>query len=310
MFSYEWIVMIITTVAIVLIWELCYSFFSVKLTAGQRYRVFYDYNISGYQSQAFLDILDSKDTFSYDVLELKFEQVLKESTVLSNRYELGVTDAIVTDIHNQNKDDTTKNPHYRAAEIIDQFEVYSYERLVLEAKEYVDSYMTNGEIDSEKLESNFRLRMKGDNRFRTEDQIKEGLVLERNRIEKLLSDIKTVEKLFEYDNERVLDGKESIFYSYKKYSQSLSEARNDDYKQYYENLIKDQTEENYGLKLWLLTGGAKNTANYFNLILTGKVSCEDVVMMIFDIKSHQPELQFESVSMLATLVREFSSIAG
>lgn len=308
-FSYEWVAMIFVTVAIVFLWELCYSFFSVKLTPGQRYRIFYDYNIDDNQADAFLDVLEMNDTFSYDVLEVKFEQVLKQSSVLYNRNQLGITDAIVTDIYNSNGQ-SFDTPHYRAAEIIDEYKMYSYDGLLSKAQNYVDSFKTSGILDDAKLRSIFCARMKNDNRFRTPEQIETGINLERARIEKLEQDILTVNKLFEYDEQRQLDGKESVFYSYRRYSQTVAEETNPTYKEYYEELMESESVENYGLKTWLLSGGEKNTSNYFRFIFPDRVTSENVVVMIFDVSDFQKDLEYENVSMLATLIRKFSSIAG
>lgn len=309
MLSYEWIAIIIVMVAIVFVWELCYSFVSVKLTPGQRFRVFYDYNISAYQADGLIDILEGEKTFSYDLLELKYEQILKDSEVLYNRNLLGETDAIITDTKNTN----TENPEKvinRANEIIDQYDMYSFYALTIDAEVYIDSFKTNGVFDDQKIEQNFRARMKGDNRFRTEAQILDGIKSEKERLTKLEKDLLTVQKLFDFDARRKAEGKESIFYSYTRYSQSLQNAKNDQVKEYYENLIENESEKNYGLKLWLLTGGERNSANYFNAIFNAQVSAEGVILMIFDIESFQTDLQYETVSFIATIVREFSNIDG
>lgn len=307
MFSYEWVAIILVIVAVIFVWEMAYSFFSVKLTAGQRFRIFYDYKISANQAEAFLDVLETNNTFSYDVLEVKYEQLLENSEVLYQRNQLGMTDAVITDVKNTG-DETT---HFRAAEIIDQYAMYAFDDLILQAKEYVEGFKTDGTFDDYKIQTNFLSRMKGDNRFRTEAQKSAGIEWEKTRLEKLEEDIATVEKLFEYDAELKSRGEESVFYSYKRYSQTLSETTNDTAKEYYQTLIESETEKNYGLKLWLLPngGGKKNPSNYFKSTYGSNASCEDVVMMIFDVKSFQPDLQYETVSMLATVINEFSLIA-
>ena len=44
--SYEWILMIIICVVSIVFWEIVYDFSAVKLTAGQNFRYYFDYNIS------------------------------------------------------------------------------------------------------------------------------------------------------------------------------------------------------------------------------------------------------------------------
>ena len=40
--SYEWILLIILTVAAIVVWELVYTMTSVRLTVGQQYKIYYD----------------------------------------------------------------------------------------------------------------------------------------------------------------------------------------------------------------------------------------------------------------------------
>ena len=55
-----------------------------------------------------------------------------------------------------------------------------------------------------------------------------------------------------------------------------------------------------------LTSGKKNVADY--LKIAGTDSADGVVLLLFDFSSYQYDLQFESISFVNTLVREFSNI--
>lgn len=311
MFSYEWIIIIALCVAMVFVWELCYSFFSVKLTAGQQFRLIYDYKIDDYSAEALMDMFETENTFSYEVQEKDFESILKGSDVLNMRHQSGMCDAIITDaVLTENK--KNEKTHTRANEIIDRYDMYAYDELVSDAKEYLNSLKENGDYSEEKIEQGFYKRNSKDNRFRSEEQKKQGLIKEIARINQLEQDVLVVEKLLAFDQTQVSGGGESIFYSYKRYTQSLSESTNKESTTYFENLVANEVEQKYGLKLWLLEGSAdkKNSANYFRLTSSETDLEKDVVLLIFDMKDKKHDLQFELISFVATIVREFSDIAG
>ena len=305
MFSYEWIAIIALTVAVIVLWELCYSIFSVKLTPGQQFRVFYDYNVDGYQGKALLDLFETEDTFSYEVISKKHETLLKDSDVLYMRHEVGVSDALFTDVAEVSNEGSTVK-FRRGHQIVDQYKMYSFDRLVKEAEEYLDTLKENGEFSDKKINDAFLLRNKKDNRFRSEKQKQEGFVLEKARIIKLADDVKFLKQVIELDK----NNEESIFYSYKRYEESLKNATDENTKTYYQNLLANENTENYGLKLWMLKGGKKNVTTYFDSVLENDVSVKNLVFMVFDMKDKKKELQFELVSVTATLIRQFSNIAG
>ena len=309
MFSYEWIAIIFTMVAMIFVWEFGYSFLSVKPSVGQKFRIFYDYNISALQSEGFIDLLESTDTFSYEILELDDERVVQNSDVLTARNEVGMTDVLVTEL-NPTEIAGTDKPFVRGKGIIDAYKMYSYDRLIKEAKEYVDGFKVNGVIDDALVLAEFNTRLKGDNRFRSEKEKQLGFSLEKQRLEKLSEDILVVEKLIDYDKQRVSNGEETLFFTYRRFDQVIDRADTEEAKKYYLELQKNETEENYGLKVWLLSGGKRNPANYFNSVLEKDVSCKNVILTLFDMTAHKGGLRFETVSLVATIVREFTNIAG
>lgn len=309
MFSYEWIVMIALTVAMILIWELCYSIFSVKLTSGQQFRMFYDYGVDGYQGKAFIDLLETEDTFSYEVLGRKYETLLKDSDVLYMRHEMGISDVIFTDVKDISAEGAT-SPYRRANEIIDDYKMYSFDRLATETEEYLESLKENGEFSDQKIEAGFLARNKKDNRYRSAEQKAQGIKDEKERLNKLSVDLETLKSVIAYDKQNVLDGKESIFYSYTRFEQSYESATDPTEKTYYEQVLKEETSENYGIKLWLLKGGKKNVLTYFDSALEKDVTCKDLVYLVFDMKNKKKDLQFELVSVTATILRQFTNFAG
>lgn len=304
--SYEWVFMIFILVAVIIVWELVYSWVAVKPTPGQQFRMFYDYTVSSDQTFAFEDMLIESDTFSYEVLSIEHENVLQDSNVLSVRHELGICDAIITDVKDVSKEDQDFLVT-RAGSLIDNYGALSVDDLILNAKTYLDSLSVDGVLSDQLIESEFRKRMVGDNRFKTEESILKGLEEEKARIEKIRENVVTMEAFLEYDIERVNQGKESVFYNYKRYSQALSQASGNN-KLYIENLIESEKTENYGIKFWLLEGGAKKPTTYFSSLLTSDITCENLVLLVFDMTEHKKELQHETLSFVATLVRQFTGI--
>ena len=102
-----------------------------------------------------------------------------------------------------------------------------------------------------------------------------------------------------------------LFYKYTKYEYA---AENDTSRE--QNSVKARDREiaegrenaAYGLNLSALTYATdkdkKDVSAFFKI--QGKDGAEGVVMVLFDFLSYQPDLQFESVCFVNTVVREFS----
>ena len=103
-------------------------------------------------------------------------------------------------------------------------------------------------------------------------------------------------------------GKDELFFRYTKYEQAADGDVNDEtYGGFYAK-EKEKGSLVYGINMGALTGGDKVVSDY--LKLSGTSSAENVVLLLFDFSTYQPDLQFESISFTVTLIREFSDILG
>ena len=312
--SYEWIVMIILVVAVIFAWEFIYTVSGVRLSVGQQFKYYYDQNISTTGMDDFYNLIVEKNTFSYDVLEFNREGLTAENNVLSIRLSIQEGDAIFTD--NVRREDSEEDTvgYSRAEEVADAFNMYTLDALLSDAETYLSQFLVDGQteikkenLDKTKIESYFLARMKKDNRFRKEDQKKQGVLYETARLEKLCDEVADFKTVLNY-------GDDAIFYRYTKYTQSKNRATKEDSKKDYEFLYNREIEngrENarYGINVGALPVGDKTQPSKF-VKVAGAADASNVVLMVFNFRNEQPDLQFETISFINTLVRECSTILG
>lgn len=298
--SYDWIIMIIAAVAAIVVWELIYSMSATRLSVGQQFKYYTDEDLYTFNTSSIYNLLDvnlseNGKTFSYDVLSVNEESLTKDYNVLTVRLSVQEGDAIFTST--TEKEDAT----VRAKSVIDENPVYDFSALLDSAKNYLAQFKDGEEFSDAKIRAYFDDRMQGDKRFKTEEQKEEGRINEIGRIKKLASDVDDFEKLLAAENS-------ALFYKYVKYEQASNGDEND---AYYGSSYKNEKEKGeliYGLNMGALTGGKQNVSDY--LTLADSDSAENVVLVLFDFSSYQPDLQYEEISFTITLVKEFSDILG
>lgn len=312
--SYEWIAVLLIILAVVLVWEFIYSVSGVRLTSGQQFKFYIDQNVRSNTAELGEIILGKEEeTFSFDVLEFDAEALTKEYNVLNVRLSVYEGDIIFTDSVED------KNGASRAKTIVDSFSVYTYEELLNDGVKYLKGFLKDGEtncfifenLDKEKIKANFLTRMKGDNRFRSEEQKRDGVELEIERIKKLCKEILRFDyfiKVYAKDNPE-------IFYCYTQYSYSLSVATKDADKKQWQQLVdreKEQGRENahYGINVSALRNGKRNVSEYVRV--NQKDDAENVVLMAFDFydvkDAKLTDLQFETISAINSIINEFSDV--
>lgn len=314
--SYEWILMIIMVVVAIIVWELAYTVGAVRLTVGQQFKYYYDQSISSVANGEFYNLLKDKNTFSYDVLEIESEALTADYNVLSVRLSVQEGDILITD--SKEPDENATDKQVRAKMNIDNYSVYSLDKMLSDAEKYLGEFLkddapTDAELkyanlDEKKIEEYFLERMKKDNRFRSEEEKRAGVALEKERIEKLCAEVADFSYFLNYaKTERT-----ELLYTYTKYLQSweLSDVGSDNEKMYknaYENEVSEGRENvAYGINVEYLTGGNTDASVYFKM--QGADTAENVVMMAFDFYEYQPHLQFETISFMNTVIRECSDI--
>ena len=328
--AYEWIIMIIVAVVAMVAWEFAYTIGSVKLTVGQEFKYYYDQNVYGAGERKLYNLMIDKKVFSYDVLSYTSEGLSSDFNVLSTRLSVQEGDVIVTD--SKEAEEESLDKVVRAKLIVDNLYGYSYQKMLKDAKTYLrdnfllDSLKTTTDytensdadldlassyanLDGNKIEAHFKKRMKKDNRFRTQKQIEDGVELEKQRIEKLCFEVAQFEKLLLAEANHP-----DLFFRYTKYKQALALSTDDKEKEKYEEFVKNQQEQIYGLNVSALkdynpsVGETKtNPTEYFSLIGSdGKA--DHLVIMAFDFWKYQYDLEFESISFINTIVRQCSDI--
>ena len=322
--SYEWILIIVTCLAGILLFEFLFTAFSVKLTVGQKFKYYFDHSVVG-NYEAVMDFYGDNYPFSYDVLDFSGEQLGTNADLLPTRLSVYEGDVIFTS--NIVSETGTEQMLVRSKVVLDYFSGYSYEIMLEDAKNYLLTYfMKDGltkenafsnyneeNFDLEKVEETFRVRMKKDNRYRKEEQIILGINDEYLRVKSLYKEVLDFERLISY-KEQYPD----LFVNYTLYEQGLYYARatqadslpqwEEDYKREVDagriNLI-------YALNLDELsrhnpTGKKINPSRFVNL--EGKNSAEKVCLTVFNFREQQPHLQFEAIPFINTLVRECSDL--
>ena len=338
--SYEWILIILFAFISIMAWELFYTMASVKLTTGQQFKFFFDQSLSG-NSTAVMRFLDDDDVLSYDVQKVSVERLLSSYNVLSTRLDIQDGDVIFTNckdpLKNAPNPDEVENTNIRLKEIVDAYCVYSFEELNLDAQEYLKRYIKDenlsnndlfdkvktGVLDESKIEKTFRSRMKKDNRFRTQAQIKEGVKMEKERIERLYEETVLFGKLLELESTH-----EGLFYRYTKYAQRRDTQELVENKERLQEIIDGEVARLEGLGLSGVDNADGDTEFIYALNLgklpattvEGKVSpssvcrlntsdtADDVCLAVFNFRSYQPHLQFETISFINSIVRNTSDI--
>ncbi len=311
--AYDWLKIILFSVVFIVVFELLFTVTGVRLTAGQKFKVFYDQKFSSSDTGKLYNLIRGK--LSYDVIETDFEKLYEgaETSILDARLSIQEGDVIITD--SLKPDEESQSQRIRAREIIDNYPVYSLEKLLSDGKDYLKRFLKDGEddelnfenLDIDKINANFLRRMKKDNRFRSEEQKNQGKILEQARIQNLCKDISDFEKILNCENQ-------DLFYRYTKYEQIMNSQKEGTnqrktYQDYYNRECSEGRENAvYGLNLFALTGGKTQTENYFKI--DGKTDTKDCVLLVFNFLNYQEDLQFECISFICTVVRECSSILG
>ncbi|MBE7087404.1 MAG: hypothetical protein E7369_03795 [Clostridiales bacterium] len=325
-FAYEWIALVAIAVCAIFLWELIYTMAGVRLTTGQQFKYYYDETLYSQNKETLRSTLIDDDTFSYDVLEISHEALTSEYNVLSTRLTVQEGDAIFTDIIPTAVEGSEYKAR-RANQMIDAYQMFAFEDLVESAKRYLfkfiddtkvgnvafdeagDLMLTFDNLSAQKIKDNFLSRMRKDNRFRKDAEKEQGIKDETARIEKLCVEVLFLQTELEKDALRSEDDK--YFYRYRRFEYSVNVGSEED-KASYTDEYAEEVEKSYGLKIENLvpaTGQSKlKNTDYFMVRDSSYAQrgADDVVALIFDFESYQPDLQFETICFLNSLIRIFT----
>ena len=345
--AYEWILMIVIAVVAILVWELVYTMAGVRLSVGQQFKFYFDETVYG-NASAVISILDKDGedgALSYDILELNAESLSSDFNVLSTRLSIQEGDILITDCKDPTEEENSEeveDKSIRLKTMVDSYDGYAFEELLLDAKIYLLGFIKDNvsdpfdysvlekketlvaNLDTQKIEKSFRSRMKKDNRFRKESDIKIGIGLETERLTKLYKEVVAFDNLLEFENQY-----NNLFYRYTKYSQSRDkqekESDKNAWNDYTQNEIKRLTDRGitgtekvngeftdtefiYAINLVALPTVEVKTNPSDLCVYKGTESAENVCIMVFDFRSYQPHLQFETISFINAIVRSCSTL--
>ncbi len=314
LFSYDWIYLIGIIILSCFGMSFIYGFLSIKPVSGQVFNYYYDYEVSSTADESFAYLY--RNIFSYDVRSVEKTALTQQEAenILTAKLENGEGNVIFTHINGK----TTEQGYYqcRAHDIIDYRSAYPIDDekggVLYELKEYLSKFLIEqgndpldyNNLSEQKIADNFNNRT-AKNRIYKND-LRKGLICvedEYERIKSLCEEAKFFQKVLQYD--KTLPTQDSIFYRYVKYTQASFEGDKMNLEAYKE-LLSEQTERPYALKLNVLNGG-KNVSDYFKMKDANLKS--GVVMILFDLSSKNTDLMFESVTFFNMVIRNFSDIA-
>lgn len=304
--SYEWIIMILITVLAIVGFEFLYIVSGVRLTTGQTFCYYYDENVSGVNDISFLNTITTTNTFSYDILNIKNEKISSEYNVLNVRAQTQELDAIFTDTYSSNGEGEYK--FNKAKKLIDEYDVFSVEDteggIINGAKKYLSQFLSNPDgdpldfngLDKAKIQSHFKERTKNHRVYR--NSINAGEISVENeyqRIQKLCEDTSFLIKALQYDD--TLPEESKIFYSYKRYEQANASGE--------KSRPVEETAKRFGLNVSRLGDEARK---FFTMTETEKQA--DIILVLFDYTGYQPDLQYESISFMCSVIKNYSTLAN
>lgn len=326
--AYRWIGILAVICAGIVVLELLFTTLAVRVTAGQSFKFFYDETVVGTNAGSFLELIEKDKgkpdgTFSYDVLEVNYENLTSDSSnynILSLRLTVNDGDAIITSAKEEEvSEGKTKS---RLKELIDGYPIYDLDSLFNDAVSYLAGFRKDGvgesaetvtdynklaeivtdynNLDEAKIKKRFIERMGKDNRYRA-GEISEND--EYARIRKLCEDVKDFKKILDYS-----PAEGQIFFEYTKYEQTLNLAETEDVKSQYEPLYQKEKKKRYALlpQYFPTADGKVSIPDNFRLI--GASDGTDSSIAIFNQLSAQPDLQFETVSFLVSVMKNFTTV--
>lgn len=317
MLQYDWIKIIATIVLAIIVWELIFTVAGVRLTAGQNFKIYYYHTLSTGGADDLDDFIDEKVDFSYDIITRGAENLMEDyaTTVLEARLSVAEGDIMFTDniiypfgntedSEYENKKEDSRYNKSNMYMLADNYNMYDYQTLAKDAREYLDSFKENGELSDTLIESNFKKRMKKDNRFRKSADFKAGLVDEIARIERLEQEVTAFEWLLDTYKQT------ELFFNYTRYQYTYLYNCVEEYKEAYES----QELKPYGINAGFLDkeeirGERKSIADIMCLNSgDNQGKAVDVAIMVFDFRNKQADLQYETIVFINAIIYNYSTL--
>ena len=210
MLSYDWLKIVLASVVAIIVWSLVFTTSATRITPAQQFSVFNYVGNTSFVATDFNTLYSKafqEKVFSYEVLELTQNDLAANKeyagTLMEARTAVEEGDVIfVADIDNPDTAQKDENGEIIGYErtyvesLLWGYRAYFYElnpekegSFFYEMEEYLDSFYTEGweqenSLNTEKVKTEFRNRVKKDKRFKTEAQLLQGEKDDITRIEK------------------------------------------------------------------------------------------------------------------------------
>ena len=207
-FSYDWIKVVAITLIVTLLWWILYSVTGERLTKGENFTFLFATDRYGGDSvKGFMTSLEKSGRFSYGIREINYELVdpndgydAAETVAKFTEAEFDV--GIFTDyLPNGYEKDAEGNYRFSVFRTYtDMNAVMSFDEAIRLAHEFLEPFYEGGNIGADRVMiasavEKYFLSKKLDNRFRTEEEKKRGIVWEKERFEKYCEETVKLETL-------------------------------------------------------------------------------------------------------------------
>lgn len=203
--SYDWLKMIASALVAVLFLLVLFTTTATRATDAQTMEIYCRSDLTGGTDSTDLDERIKEGVFSYEILNVIMETFSGEyaSAAFSARRAAGEGDAVFySDYVTYNEDGSVKEESALRSEMAQIGEAFlNVEEYFADCKTYLDSFYggdyTANELDMDKVRESFFARNDKDKRFKTTESKEQGVVYEKERIERLNRDYTAVLGYFE-----------------------------------------------------------------------------------------------------------------
>ena len=316
--NYDWVKIILSVVAGIIVWSLLFTTLGTRLTVGQEF-VFHVYEgvyTSGASSKNADMLVDakSKGYLSYDLLKFRVNDVTSAGQYSAN-YMLSLKmstqegDVMIVSDGRAETEDADKNSDL--PNLVNARYFCDVETLLTSAREYcVDNGFITENSDGtwslneqvvEEYFLNKRIKGKGKGNYRktyrTVAQKAQGVKLEIARIKGLYENYlyvsKAIEKAKDSGNDFLWYGE---YYTYGNDNKVIEEL----------TVLKP-----FGIDLYKLNQpfveeeGVPKVEDSWFTYANGKPTAEGLVLCVFDFRSYQPDLQYETLGFIRYVIEKF-----
>ena len=319
--SYDWVKMLVSVIAGIVVWSLLFTTLATRVTVGEEF-VFMVYEnvntVNSTKNNELLSQMKEDEVLSYDVLKTYVSNLTSAgqysaSYMLSLRTSIQEGDVLlISDGRAVEVKEGEDDPAKEINNAINARYLYDFESFLSDAHTYCVSngfIQENSDgtyvVDEQKIENYFRsvrLKSAGNYRktYRSELKKQEGVKLEIKRITAIYENYLFVKRAIDNAKE---EGNDFLWYG------ALNQYDDDG------NVIEGAEKYYaYGIDLYKLnqpfveseTVKKPSVADTWYVSANGKTTAEGLVLAVFDFKAHQSDLQYESLAFVKYIIETYS----